>query len=87
MPGSNDRAESVELSPLAHRLHDQGRIELVDVQPGQIGPNVKVFAPARHLGFRRPRYELGRRTVAARWERVQLWGSSLLGSLDIAYID
>ena len=60
----------------------------VEIDTAQIGPAVKVYARAIHVGFALP----GTSWTGGAQEQVagnviQLWGGSLAGGLDIAYAE
>ena len=78
----------VENSTFAADTVNQATGAAVQIETDRIGPNVKVFARAQHLGFAVPGTSW---TGDAMWQVagnvVQLWGGSLPGSLDIAYIE
>lgn len=78
----------VENSTFAADTVNQAVGAAVQIDTGQIGPNVKVFARARHVGFAVPGTSwTGDAQLQVAGNAVQLWGSSLRGSLDIAYIE
>ncbi|HEX7084380.1 MAG TPA: hypothetical protein VF186_09735 [Gaiellaceae bacterium] len=78
----------VENSTFATDTVDQATGAAVSIDTGQIGPNVTVYARAYHVGFAIPGTSW---TGDARYQVagnvVQLWGASLPGSLDIAYVE
>lgn len=78
----------VENSTFAADTVNQATGAAVQIETDRIGPNVKVFARARHVGFAVPNTSwMGDATLQVAGNVVQLWGGSLPGSLDIAYVE
>ena len=78
----------VQNSVFAADTLDQATGAGVEIDTSQIGANVKVFARATHLGFPIPGTSwLGYAQQQTAGNVVQLWGGSLVGSLDIAYVE
>jgi hypothetical protein len=82
------RGGLVERSTFAADVVDQATGAAVEIDTGHIGPDVNVYARARHLGFAVPGTQwtgAARKQVAG--NVIQLWGSTPHGSLDLRYID
>jgi hypothetical protein len=78
----------VENSTFAADTVDQATGAAVQIDLGHIGPNVTVYARARHLGFPIPGTSwTGDANNQVAGNVVQLWGGSPHGSLDIAYVE
>lgn len=77
----------VEHSTFAADVVDQATGAAVEIDTGQIGPEVTVYAEARHLGFALPGTGWNgdaQRQVAG--NVIQLWGGTPSGTLDLAYV-
>lgn len=75
-------------STFAARVVDQATGAAVSIDTGHIGPNVVVYASARHVGFAVPGTSWsGDATDQVAGNVVQLWGASLPGSLDIRFLE
>lgn len=78
----------VERSTFAADVVDQATGAAVEIKTGQIGPDVTVYARARHLGFPLPGTSwtgVAKRQVAG--NVIQLWGGTTPGALDLRYVD
>jgi hypothetical protein len=82
------RGGLVERSTFAADVSDQATGAAVEIDTGQIGHTVTVYARARHLGFALPGTSwtgVAKRQVAG--NVVQLWGGTPKGMLDLRYVD
>lgn len=78
----------VENSIFATDTVNQATGAAVSIDTGQIGPNVTVYARADNVGFAIPGTTwTGDAQSQVAGNVVQLWGASIPGSLDIAYIE
>jgi hypothetical protein len=60
----------------------------VEIDTAQIGPNVTVYARARHLGFGIPGTSwTGNALQQVAGTVIQLWGGTTPGTLDLAYAE
>jgi hypothetical protein len=82
------RGGLVERSTFAADVVNQATGAAVEIDTGHIGPDVSVYARARHLGFALPGTSwtgVARRQVAG--NVVQLWGGTPKGELKLGYVD
>jgi hypothetical protein len=78
----------VERSTFAADVVDQATGAAVEIDTGHIGPDVTVYARARHLGFALPGTSwTGVATKQVAGNVIQLWGGTPKGLLDLRYID
>jgi hypothetical protein len=82
------RGGVVERSTFAADVVNQATGAAVEIDTGHVGPDVTVYARARHLGFALPGTRwtgVAKRQVAG--NVIQLWGGTPKGMLNLRYID
>jgi hypothetical protein len=78
----------VQNATLAMDTVDQATGAAVEVEAGQLGPNVKMYARARHLGFAIPGTTwLGYAQQQGAGNVFQVWGATPQAPFDLAYAE